>query len=139
MDDLNILLLKFLSRKSFYIKNFFPNNSYDSRIDEILYSKATSGRVVIDGVEQLFTVKKGSDFNIYRQTLKWKSVCQGGGGYQQTNSVKKFKSYLPMVPSFSALPKYTSHVVNLNYQGLPSQICYHILCLTLSKTIILET
>ena len=51
MDDLNILLLKFLSRKSFYIKIFFPNNSYDSRIDEILYSKATSGRVVIDGVE----------------------------------------------------------------------------------------
>ena len=51
MDDLNILFPKFLSRKSFYIKIFFPNNSYDSRIDEILYSKATSGRVVIDGVE----------------------------------------------------------------------------------------
>ena len=49
-DDLNTLLFKCLSRRSFYIKKCFANNSNDSRINEMLYSKIESGgRVVING------------------------------------------------------------------------------------------
>ena len=47
--DLNTLLLKFLSRRSFYIKKCFAINNNDSRINEMMYSKIKSARVVING------------------------------------------------------------------------------------------
>ena len=58
-------LLKFLSRKIFYIKKCFPNDNNDSRIHEMLYSKVSSCWVI--------NRKEGFRFNIYCCLKIWQN------------------------------------------------------------------
>ena len=71
-------LLKFLSRKSFYIKKCFASNNNDSRINEMLYSKVRSDRVINGKKGFRFNIYCCQDVNIRADFVGRFSACYGG-------------------------------------------------------------